>query len=116
MIIEAERSKAKLNKPAAKDVEYSYSCDDEFFCLSSHVDKSIRDNIQNGKVDFDLRKLIVKRKPSGESKLEIINKEGRSFFVPASEKEIPIINNFKNWKQAFGFFSQVFILRPGLTE
>ena len=110
LILEAERSKAKINQPTGKGIEHHYrlTCDDEFFYLSSHVDKTIRDKIRNGEVDIDLSRLILKCKLSNDNKLEIINKEGHSYFVPTSDREIPMINSFKRLEQAFRIFSGIY--------
>ena len=108
LIIETERSKAKLNNPTGKIVEYHYTCDDEFFYLSLHVDKVLRDKIKNGEIDIDLSKLIIKRKLSCDNKLEIVNKDGCSFFIPSSDKEIPNINCFQNGSRHFRVFSGIY--------
>ena len=47
--IEAENSKAKMNHPAGEPSQFSsqfhYTYDDEFFYLSSHVEKSLQEKI-----------------------------------------------------------------------
>ena len=105
---ERKRHEDELILEAGKQDDFRYRCDDEFVYLSSHVDKAIRDKIHNGEVDIDLSKLIIKCKLSLDNKLEIINKEGKSFFVPATECEIPVINSFKRWEQAFHIFSGIY--------
>ena len=121
IIKEAELSRAKLNKPPVMNLsilneelskptgmDYNYACDEKLFHVSAHMDKTIRDRILKGDVDVDLAKLLVKKKLSGDSdKLEAVNKEGRSFFVPASGKEQPVINCFKRWEQAFRILSGI---------
>ena len=107
MVKDAELSKAKLNRPPG--MEYNYACDEQFFRMLAHIDKTLQDRIKKGDVDIDLSKLLVKKKMSSESdKLEIRNKDGRSFFVPSSEKDQPIINCFKRWEQAFRILSGIY--------
>ena len=77
------RERNKENRPAGMldqaNSQFHFTCDDEFFYLSSHVDKTVKEKIMKGEVDIDLSKLIMKRKPASDNKLGIINKEGRSF-------------------------------------
>ena len=93
----AENSKAKLLQPEGRDDDdtYDYRNDDKFFYRASHVDKTIQEHIKRGDVDVDISKLLFKRKLSHDSKLEIINKEGRSYFIPHGEQESPVINNYR---------------------
>ena len=103
-MIQAEQSEAKLARPAGNPSTH-YSCDNEFFHLAAHVEKGIKDKIRRGEVDIDLSKLLVKRRLSKDTHLEIANKEGRSYFVPTIEKETQEINNYKTWQKAFWVFS-----------
>ena len=57
-------------------------------------------------------KLLVKRKVSlkDNARLELANKEGRSYFIPTIEKETLEINSFRRWEQAFRVFSGIYTI------
>ena len=59
MIMDAERSKARMNRPSGND-DTLYQKEDKFFHYSAHVDKSLKDKIKLGEY-VDLAKLIVKK-------------------------------------------------------
>ena len=105
-----ENFKMKLLQPEGMDDDsYNYHNDDKFFYLASHVDKSTQECIKLGDVDVDISKLLIKRKLSHDSKLEIINKEGRSYFMHHGEYETPTINNFWKWEQAFRILDGIYV-------
>ena len=76
--------------------------------MIAHVDKTVVEKINKGEVDIDLCKLLVKPKKSSDHSLQMVNKDGYSFLVPPSEKELPAITSFKKWEQAFRVFSRFF--------
>ena len=89
-------------RPTGKDQIYPQ--DDQFFYLGTHVDKSTKDKIMKGEVDIDFAKLISKKKQKDEDKLDIISREGKSNFLPTAERDMPVINCYEKWEQAFCIF------------
>ena len=45
---------------------------------------------------------------SDDPKLEMINKNGYTFLVQATEKELPVINCYTKWEQAFIIFAGIY--------
>ena len=43
-----------------------------------------------------------------ENGVELINKEGRSYLIPANNKDAPVINSFRRWEQAFRVYAGIF--------
>ena len=44
-----------------------------------------------------------------DHRMEIVNKEGMSYFVPVADRECTTsVNNFKRWEQAFRIFSNIY--------
>ena len=85
------------------------SCMDEnYLVISGHIDTSLREKIIKG--DYvDFAKLLPKEKPipgQDEQRLEIVNRGGQTFFVPA-ERDVGI-TNFHRWEQAFRIYSNIY--------
>ena len=40
--------------------------------------------------------------------MNLINKDGSSFFVPVTEKATPTINSFRKWEQAFEVYTTIY--------
>ena len=81
IIRQAENSKATILGPSGKSqpCDLFYPEDNEFICFMQHVDKALQAKIQRG--DFiDLSKLLTKRSPSEDNGLEIMSKNGKSYF------------------------------------
>ena len=77
--------------------------DNRFFHLAAHVDETLKDKIIKGEY-VDLSKLLVKQpKWSGKSdvRMDLDNRDGHSSWVPAHERELPVINSFHRWEEAF---------------
>ena len=108
MIVDAECGKAQILKPPGNIDLSTAEIDDKFFHSSSHIDKKLKEKIERGEF-VDLEKLLPKERvlhPGG--KLNVINKDGRSYFVPANEKEPPTINSLKRWEQAFEAYATIY--------
>ena len=106
LIKQAELSKAKLLRPSGE--QYDYSRDDDFYHFMAHIDKGLQEKIRKGEF-IELNKLLVRRKPilNQESRLDIVNRSGRSFLVPNNERELLSINSFKRWEKPF-IYTQVY--------
>ena len=108
MVLEAERSKAKILQPSGND-DFVYHGDQYFHNFSAHVDKSLREKIERGEF-VDLGKLLIKNRfgNEDENRLEFVNKNGKSYFMPMSDKATPAITNFRRWEQAFRVYSGIY--------
>ena len=59
---------------------------------------------------MDFTKLLRKDRGIGDNhRMELVNRGGQSFFVPASDHENISISNFSKWEQAFRIFSNVYL-------
>ena len=59
---------------------------------------------------MDLEKLLPKdptRKLTDESRMELVNREGATFFIPAGDREAKI-NNVRRWEQAFRVYATIY--------
>ena len=115
MIKEAELGKAEIYKPPGKltgSVVHNMSqaeMDEEFFHSSSHVDATLVTKIIKGEY-VDLHKLLPKEKIlHDEGELQLLHKEGNTFFALVSEKETPSINSLKHWEQAFEIYAEIYV-------
>ena len=83
--------------------------DDDFFHVSCHIDKAIIAKIERGEF-IDLEKLLQKKtllEPNNDKRLQLVNRDGESYFVPSVDKETKI-NNVKKWEQAFRVYTTVY--------
>ena len=133
-ILDAERFKAQIQQPSRgkqnindhvgvkfnnypmcgfeaeriKQLRYLDSEDDEFFHTTCHIEAAIREKIEKGGY-VDLEKLIQKRihlEPR-DTRLQLINKDGLSYFVPTIDRETKI-DNIKKWEQAFRVYTTIY--------
>ena len=134
-IIEAERFKARVQQPNRGEIQFnntknvlinSPKCafgekqamkyleneDDEFFHTTCHIEDTIREKIEKGKF-VELDKLIQKRilqynfKDQEHSRMQLINKDGMSYFVPTIDRESRI-DGIKKWEQAFRVYTTIY--------
>ena len=84
--------------------------DDEFFHITCHIDETLKTKIRNGEF-VELEKLL--QKPTSltyreeASRLQLINKEGASYLVPAIDKSTKI-DGIRKWEQAFRTYSAIY--------
>ena len=112
-VLEAERFKVAMAPPPGNVPEFENSLsDDNFFHLTCHIDKNLREKIERGEY-VELEKLLPKDKGSefgahtGENRLEWIMQDGQTFLAPASNKSQKI-NGLKRWDQAFRVYATIF--------
>ena len=80
--------------------------DDDFFHVSCHVDENLKTKIQRGEF-VELEKLLPKnRKLNSENRMELVYREGRSYFVPAAVDTK--ISNIRRWEQAFRVYTAIY--------
>ena len=133
-ILQAERYKARIQQPnkgmnngigiqfnnfkpnnkqsldELRAMRYLDSEDDEFFHTTCHIEDAIREKIEKGKF-IELEKLIQKRilqyDNRSDNRMQLVNRDGISYFVPAIDRETKI-DNIKKWEQAFRVYTTIY--------
>ena len=121
MIRDAERLKARVYQAPGKTNEnqqvqhfertkvFSHLLDDDYMMVASHIEDSLIKKIEvGGYVDF--AKLLPKDRVMNEedTRMEMINKGGLSFWVPISDREKVSINSLDRWDSAFRVYMKIF--------
>ena len=112
MIREAEASRARLQATPGKQLLFSEQfhstvVDENYTMIGSQIDQSMKDRIKRGEY-VDFAKLLPHDKMlSDEGRLEIINKGGHTFFVPALDRSSAGITGLGKWEQAFRVYSNI---------
>ena len=82
--------------------------DDDFFHVTCHVEMALKQKIQRGEF-VELERLLPKIKNtlgSDPNKLDLVFRDGHSYFVPAvSETKI---NGVRRWEQAFRVYAAIY--------
>ena len=83
--------------------------DEDYAIVGVHIDENMRRKIINGEF-IDFAKLIPHDHVAAESdhRLEIVHRDGQTFFQPVSEREMVGINSIFKWDQAFQIFSTIY--------
>ena len=98
-----------IHTPQGNQLMNAVFMDDDYMVLAGHVDENMSERIAKG--DYvDLAKLLPKDRLSGTTsegqRLQLVIKNGQSFWVPLSESIS--INNYMKWEQAFRIFSDIY--------
>ena len=112
ILVEVEQFKATVHrlkgKPTGEDI-WLDSMDDDFFHITCHIDESLRSKISRGEF-VELEKLLPKDRVSGrlteDNKMELVNKNGLTYFVPMNDREK--INSVRKWEQAFRVYAAIY--------
>ena len=117
MIHEAEASRARIfdvkgndNFPTqVQQVFHSAVLDEEYLLVGNYLDETIKQRIGQGKY-IDFAKLMPREKVFSEddTRMEMINSSGQSFWVLVTDRENTSISNFAKWEQAFRVYSNVY--------
>ena len=109
MIRDTEKSRARIMDAPGNELIHSSMIDEGYIVVGSHVDDTVKSKIANGEY-IDFSKLIPKDRVSIEedTRMEMINRGGMSYWVPVSERENTSISSFGKWEQAFRVFSNVY--------
>ena len=112
MIQQAEVAKAKMFQVPGNvnnQLVHSVLVDEEYAIVGSHLEESLRRKIVcHEYMDFSRllpRDRIVRE---ADKRLEIVHKDGQTFFRPVSERESGGITGLYKWDQAFRIFSSVY--------
>ena len=94
----------------AQGFAHSMMVDESFLLVTSHIDQGTREKFENGQF-VNFVKLVAKDRIDFEEEhgMEMINKDGKPFWVPVSDKDHPVINSFNKWEQAFRVYSDIFL-------
>lgn len=113
IIRDVQRNKADLAKPAgewSRELE-TLLIDMKHFHLTSHVDRKLRESILEGDFTIDFRKLIPQSRSrcKVDQRLQVVNKDGMSYFVPADKDTFKDISGYRQWEIAFRVFMGVYL-------
>ena len=114
-ILDAERCKAQIHQPNRgtplmqdyRNLRYLDHEDDEFFHITCHIDSSIKERIEQG-LFVELEKLLQKKlHAQNDNRLQLVNKDGVSYFVPPIDRDTKI-DSIRKWEQAFRMYSTIY--------
>ena len=128
-VVEAEQFRANINEPPgtsqghmenkiwcdlvgptrtnhmSTDFSQNLDVDDRFFHVTCHIDDGLKAKIESGEY-VDLEKLLLKVRARNENKLDLVYKDGHSYFIPApSESKI---NGIRKLEQAFRVYAAIY--------
>ena len=84
--------------------------DDDFFHLTCHIEPNLRSKIEKGEfvvLDKLLPKNHLSHKLEDDNRMEIVNRDRMTYFVPASDCD-NTINGIKKWDQAFRVYAAIY--------
>ena len=103
-IVEAEKFRANIEvNRGGYNVDND---DDTFFMNTCHTDENLGEKALKGKF-VDMNKIYPRQndyKSSQDNRMEIINKDGHTYFVPAGEN-VKRVYNFHTWQKAFRVYA-----------
>ena len=122
MIREAEKSKARIHEVSGrielplqydfditKNYVHSSMVDEEYMLITAHVDEGTKRRIISHKyVDFS--RLLARDRILMEEdhRMEMVSREGRTYFVPVQDRDVSNIGTFSKWEQAFRVFVHIY--------
>ena len=119
VVLEAEQLRVQIQPPKGKEsfdfnkFLQNLDDDDEFFHVTCHIDETLRAKIAKGEF-VDLEKLLPKdcgsmggvaAAQNTESKVELVSKDGHTYFRPVRESQI---NGLRKWEQAFRIYAAIY--------
>ena len=85
--------------------------DEDYLIIGNYIDDNTRQKIENGDY-IDFSRLLPQDRlvAEEENRMEIVNRNGRTYFVPAQDVngDSGNILNFSRWEQAFRVFSNIY--------
>ena len=98
----------KFEMEQIRQMRYLDCEDDEFFHTTCHIDEAIKEKIRKGQF-VELEKLLLKKLQvnTQENRMQLVNKDGMSYFVPSIDRENKI-DNIKKWEQAFRTYTTIY--------
>ena len=107
-IVEAEKFKASVD--LVPGMSNPFNDDDDFFLSTCHADKGIEELAAQSQF-VDMNKIYPRQndyKSSQDTRLEIINKDGHTYFVPAGDSTKRVYN-FYTWQKSFRVYATFFV-------
>ena len=106
MIRDAEKAKANIFANQGKteglyNFEFMAKMDKDYMVIGGHIDDNMQEKIVKGEC-IDFGKLILRDRIMMEEdrRMELVMKNGRAFWSPASNSTMTSITNFYKWEQA----------------
>ena len=137
-IIEAEKFKAKVIPPAGNspmirqqnvyenlnnqtsqndslsvppvDLNFNDDNPNNFCQVTNHVESNTEVKIAKGAF-VEMTKIAppkTHKLDNNDKKLELVSKEGKTFWLPIADKEPTKINNFRQWEQSFKVYAAIY--------
>lgn len=113
VIRDIQRNKADLAKPTGewrRELE-TILIDMRHFHLTSHVDRKLKNQILDGDFTVDFKRLVPQSRSrcKTDQRLQVVNKDGISCFVPADRDNFKDITGYRQWEVAFKVFMGVYV-------
>ena len=88
---------------------HSTMVDESFYLVAAHVDDQTQQKIRQG-LYVNFTKLLPRDQVLAEEevKLQVVYKNGQTFWVPENDSATMTISNFNKWEQAFRVFSDIY--------
>lgn len=117
VIRDIQRNKADLAKPTGewqRELE-TILIDMRHFHLISHVDRKVRNQILEGDFTVEFKRLVPQSRShcKTDQRLQMVNKDGMSCFVPADRDNFKDITSYKQWEVAFKVFMGILVSKWG---
>ena len=92
------------------DLIHSVLVDEAYSAVATHVDEAVRKVIMSGGY-VDFTKLLPKDRISHEedTRMEMVNRGGISYWVPIAERSAGAINSINKWEWAFRIFLKIYV-------
>ena len=106
-IVEAEKFRA--NVQVTQGMCNPDNNDEIFFMNTCHTEEAMTEKIGKGNF-IDMNKIYPRQndyKASLDNRMEIINKDGRTYFVPANENSKRVYNH-QTWQKAFRVYATIY--------
>ena len=115
MIHEAEVNRACLTVTPGEinmsltNFLHSAFVDEEYLVIGSHVDETLCSKIINHEY-VDFAQILPRDRVSQEEdqRMELINRNGMTYWTPVVDKELGTITSFSRWEVAFRVFSNIY--------
>ena len=110
LVLDAEQHKATMYEVPGKVKAITSLIDEDYQMIDAHIDEALKQKIVRYEF-IDFSRLISKNHFASDEdnqRLEIVNRNGYSYFSPVSDRESYVqINSFNKWEQAFRVYSNI---------
>ena len=104
----ADRSRNQFKEPGKEHKGYS-AIDDDYQVLGGHVDGSLhRRIIEHEYIDFTRLIPRDRVKIKTDNRLEMVQQNGKTYWVPYADRENLTVNSYAQWDLAFRVFSNIY--------